>query len=461
MFVELRQVVRVLRGGWWLVLLGAVFGAVFGLVLSLASTPKYTSTTQLFVSTSDVTSPLDALQGGQFSQQRVASYVRLLMGEDLSLRVIDELDLEMSAKELSGEVTATSLADTVLVDVAVTDASPARAQEIAEVLNRKFVALVAELETPQGGGVSPVKVTVTSAPSLPDVPSSPRTARNIAALAMVFAFVGAALAVARTVLDRRVRDGEEATDLAGAPVIGVILRDDELQQKHAIERGSTTRTAEAYRQLRTNLQFLNVDEPPKVIMISSAVPSEGKTTVAVNLALTLAEAGRSVTLVEGDLRRPRVTRYLGMVGGAGLTNILAGSAEVEDVLQPYGDGDLRVIAAGPTPPNPSELLASSQMFKLIDGLRGKNDFVLIDAPPLLPVADASGLAVIVDGVLLSVRYGSTTKEQLQQARATLDRVGARTLGVVLNIVPRKAEATSAYGYGYGYGYDADRAPRQA
>ena len=257
------------------------------------------------------------------------------------------------------------------------------------------------------------------------------------------------------------REAEEAGELAGAPVIGVILRDDTLQEKHAIERGSTSRTAEAYRQLRTNLQFLNVDEPPKVIMISSAVPSEGKTTVAVNLALTLAEAGRSVILVEGDLRRPRVTRYLGMVGGAGLTNILAGSAEVEEVLQPYGDGDLQVIAAGPTPPNPSELLASSQMFKLIDELRGKNDFVLIDAPPLLPVADASGLAVIVDGVVLSVRYGSTRKEQLQQTRATLDRVGARTLGVILNIVPPKAEVISAYGYGYGYGYDADRSPKPA
>ncbi|GAB3365744.1 hypothetical protein GCM10027300_41540 [Modestobacter lapidis] len=248
--------------------------------------------------------------------------------------------------------------------------------------------------------------------------------------------------------------------MAAAPIVGVILRDEALQTQHTIDRDSQSRTAEAYRQLRTNLQFLNVDEPPKVIMISSAVPSEGKTTVAVNLALTLAETGRQVTLVEGDLRRPRVTRYLGMVGGAGLTNILAGSAELEDVLQPHGDGNLSVIAAGPTPPNPSELLASSHMFKLIDDLRGKNDFVLIDAPPLLPVADASGLAVMVDGVVLSIRYGSTRKEQLQQSRATLDRVGARTLGVILNIVPTKAEITSAYGYGYSYGYDADRTTKR-
>jgi len=189
-------------------------------------------------------------------------------------------------------------------------------------------------------------------------------------------------------------------------------------------------------------------------LLAGDVVGAEETTVAVNLAITLAEAGRQVVLVEGDLRRPRVTRYLGMVGGAGLTNILAGSAEVDDVLQQYGDGGLRVIAAGPTPPNPSELLASSHMFRLIDDLRGKNDFVLIDAPPLLPVADASGLAVMVDGVVLSVRYGSTRKEQLQQAATTLERVGAKTLGVILNIVPPRAELASAYGYGYGYGYDA-------
>ena len=115
-----------------------------------------------------------------------------------------------------------------------------------------------------------------------------------------------------------------------------------------------------------------------------------------------------------------------------------------------------MIAAGPTPPNPGELLASSHMFKLIDQLRDANDFVLIDAPPLLPVADASGLAVLVDGVVLSIRYGSTRKEQLRETRATLDRVGARTLGVVLNIVPPKAQIASAYGYGYSYAYDADR-----
>jgi capsular exopolysaccharide synthesis family protein len=256
-------------------------------------------------------------------------------------------------------------------------------------------------------------------------------------------------------MDRTVKDPEEVEALVGAPVIGTVLRDQALEKSHLIVRSAGSRTAEDYRQLRANLQFLNVDKPPAVIMVSSAVPSEGKTTVVVNLGLALADAGRRVTIVEADLRKPKVTRYLGMVGGAGLTNILAGAAEVEDVIQTYAGGGLKVVAAGPTPPNPGEILSSSHMFSLIEKLRGENDFVLVDAPPLLPVADSTGLAVIMDGVLLSVRYGSTTKDQLRQAALNLERVGAKTLGIIMNIVPPKADLASTYGYGYSYETDAE------
>lgn len=185
-------------------------------------------------------------------------------------------------------------------------------------------------------------------------------------------------------------------------------------------------------------------------MISSALPSEGKTTAVVNLGLALADSGRQVTIVEADLRKPKVVHYLGLVEGAGVTDILAGKSDIDDVLQAYGDGTLSVIAAGQTPPNPGELLASSHMAELLDKLRGTNDFVLVDSPPLLPVADSSGLAVHTDGVVLSVRYGSTRRDQVQQAAAALERVGARTLGVILNMVPPRADLATAYGYGYGY-----------
>jgi receptor protein-tyrosine kinase len=435
---------------------GLLVGLATALLVSLVQTPVYTSYIQFFVSTRDGSTTSDAFQGSQFSQERVTSYAQLLTGDELAGRVVERLDLDRAPYEVSGEVSASAVADTVLIDVTVTDPSPEMAQRIADAIGQEFPSYVDELETPDDGGVSPVTVTVTAQPQVPGSPTSPQTARNVVLGGLVGLLVGAALAVLRARLDRSVRDPDEAARLAGAPVIGTVLRDEVLDQQHTIDRLANSRTVEDYRQLRNNLQFLKVDEPPKVIMVTSAVPSEGKTTVVVNLGLALADTGRRVTIVEADLRKPKVTRYLGLVGGVGLTNVLAGSAEVDDVVQKHGAGDLHVIGAGPTPPNPGELLSSSHMFSLLDKLRAENDFVLVDAPPLLPVADSTGLAVYMDGVLLSVRYGSTRKEQLQQAAATLERVGAAVLGTILNIVPPKAELATAYGYGYRYGYEAGR-----
>lgn len=454
--MELREVLAALRAAWWLPLVGLVVGGGAALAVSLLQTPLYTSSTQLFVSTRDTASTSEAFQGSQFSQERVASYARLISGEELAGRVVDRLGIDESAGALSDRIIATAVADTVLIDVTVTDESPEQAARLAGAIGEEFTSFAAELETPVGAAVSPVKVTVTDRPEVASAPSSPQTTRNIALGLLVGLLIGAGLAILRARLDRSVKDPDEVVELTGVPVIGTVLRDEALEKRHTIDRTGSSRTAEDYRQLRTNLQFLNVDEPPKVIMVTSAVPSEGKTTAVVNLGLALADAGRSVTLVEADLRRPKVTRYLGMVGGAGLTNVLAGTADMDEVTQAYGAGELRVIAAGPIPPNPGELLASSHMAELLAKLRGTNDFVLIDAPPLLPVADSSGLAVHTDGVLLSVRYGATTRDQLQEAAATLERVGAKTLGVILNIVPPKAEMASAYGYGYSYEAESPR-----
>jgi receptor protein-tyrosine kinase len=453
--LELREVLAALRAGWWLSLVGLLVGGLVAATATHLVTPLYTSWTQLFVSTTDSTSTQEAFQGSQLSQERVASYASLLSGTELATRVVDDLGLSISPGVISGEVSAQPVPSTVLIDVLVTDPSPERAQQIASAIGRQFPQLVAELETPESGGASPVKITVVQPPGVPGTPSSPQPSRNIALGLIAGLLAGGAIAIARVRLNRSVLSSEVAAEAAGAPVIGMILRDPAMAKNavHTIDRTGANRTAEDYRQLRTNLQFLNVDQPPRVIMVSSALPSEGKTTVVVNLALALVGAGRTVTIVEADLRRPKATSYLGLVRGTGLTNVLAGSADLEEVLQSYGDEGLSLVAAGPTPPNPGELLASTHMADLIDKLRGENDYVLVDAPPLLPVADSSGMATMMDGVLLSVRHGSTTTDQLRMAATTLDRVGARTLGVILNIVPPKADVATAYGYGYGYGND--------
>jgi capsular exopolysaccharide synthesis family protein len=448
--MEFRDVVAALRAGWWLAVMGLVIGGVAALGVSLLLTPQYQAQTQLFVSTDDSSSTSAVVQGGQFSQDRMSSYAELLGGAELATRVLRTQVVDgLTPAQLADEIEVTTLPQTVLLNVTVTDPIPVRAQRIANAIGEEFPKLVDELET-TSQGVSPVRVRVVHGPALPTVPVSPKTLLNVILGALVGLLLGAVAALTRARLDRTVKKAEEASRFAGAPVMGVVLRHPGLESGHVVDSARMARVAEDYRHLRANLQFLDVDEPPKVIMVSSALPAEGKTTVVINLALALAEGGRKVTVVEADLRRPKITRYLGMVGGVGLTNVLAGAADVSDVTQYYGDDGLAVIAAGPTPPNPSELVASASMAELLGKLRASNDFVLVDAPPVLPVADSTGLAVIVDGVLLTVRYGTTRTDQLEQAAATVQRVGARTLGVILNIVPPKAEVASALGLGYGY-----------
>ncbi|MGY2066408.1 polysaccharide biosynthesis tyrosine autokinase [Blastococcus sp. SYSU DS0619] len=455
--MDFRDTVAAFRAGWFLPVIGLLLGGAVGAAMALVMTPTYTSSTQLFVTSTDAGTTTAAFQGSQFAQNRVASYVQMLTSERLAIEVIDALELDLGPNEVQSRIEATVVPDTTVLDIVVTDTSPERARDLAEAVATEFTALVDVVEatttTPTDPEVEPVttvpvKVTVLDSPEIPEDPASPNLYSNIAVGVLIGLLVGLALAYARVRMDRSVRDGKVAAGAAGAPLIGTVTRDRRLEREHVLDRRSRSGNAESFRQLRTNLQFLDVDAPPRVIMVSSAVGGEGKTTLAANLAVTLAEGGHRVTLVEADLRHPRLTDYLGLVDGAGLTSVLAGTAGLDDVLQTHGKGNrkLSVLPAGAIPPNPSELLASSQLGALVDRLRATNDFVVVDTPPLLPVSDGSAVSVLMDGVLLSVRQGKTRRDELEQARALLDRVGARTLGVVLNIAPASADPAHAYGY---------------
>lgn len=447
--MDFKELLAAVRAAWWLPVLGVILGALAGLGLNMSQTPTYTASLQLFVS-ARASASTDVYTGFLISQQRVKSYVELLSGEQLAQRIVRGSRLDIAPAAVASEISANNNTDTVLIDVSVVDQSPQRAAAIAKAVGEKFPAFVNDLE--DNGTGSLVKVTVTQEPTIPTSASSPRVTRNITVGVLIGLVLGVALAALRTRLDRSIKQSEEARQLAGAPVLGLIPQDKNLEKTHVIDRSAPNRTAEGYRQLRANLQFLNVDNPPKVIMVSSPLPSEGKTTLVVNLAIALADVGRSVVIIEGDLRRPKVIRYLGLVSGAGLTNVLVAGADLEEVVQHYGSSKLAVVGAGPLPPNPGELLASSQMLALLNRLRSENDYVLIDAPPVLPVADAAGMAVHTDGVLLSVRYGQTRKDHLRQTATTIQNVGATVLGVILNVVPPKTQEASLHGYGATYSY---------
>lgn len=427
---------------------------------TVVQTPLYQASTRLFVSTTSGASVSDLYNGNRLSQERVLSYTQLLMGETLAQRTIDRLQLNMTAAGLKAEVTAKSKPDTVLIDVSVLDASPVRARDIANSLSDEFVVMARELETPSPGFRPEARVVVEQRATVPSSPVVPNKTRNLAIGILLGGMFGICLALLRDLLDNTVKSQETLEQITGTGVVGYIPFDKKFQVSPALSFDTdNSSAAEAFRKLRTNLQFLAVDDPPRVIMISSASPGEGKTTASINIALALAEAEQNVVLVDGDLRRPSISKYLNALRSVGVSNVLSGATPLTEVLQETNYPHLTVLAAGPTPPNPSELLGSRTAEKMIAELRGNFDYVIIDSAPLLAVTDGAVLAAHADGALVVVRAGKTRRDQLTHAMGMLNDVGANLLGAVLTMMPTRGSGVYSYNYYYSggsYGPEKER-----
>ena len=453
--MDLREYITVLRERWVLITAIIVACVAAAAAITFSMTPKYESTTGLFISTAAAGDDAQANQGAQFSLQRVKSYADLVTKDEIARRVVDQLGLKESVKDLREQISAEAAPDTVILTITVEDPSAERAQRIAEATSDVFVRYVSELETPPGGTKPSIKATVINRAELPEDPSSPQPLLNLGVGLFVGLIVGVGTALLRETLDSTVSSLGVLEDIAGAPVIGAVPYDSDAGSTPLISQiGTHSPRSEAFRVLRTNLQFIDPDEDKKVFVITSALPGEGKTTTACNLALALAEGGQLVALVEADMRRPRVSQYLGVVDAVGLTTVLVGRVSLEDAMQDGGHPGLSVLTSGKIPPNPAELLQSRHMAKLIGDLRSSFDIVIIDAPPLLPVTDGALIASHVDGAVLVVRHGKTTADQVRGAVDRLEGVSAKPAAVVFNMTPQKS---SRYGYGYGYGYAPDSA----
>jgi capsular exopolysaccharide synthesis family protein len=451
--VELRDYLRVLRNRWKIVALCLAGAIALGALFVISSPKKYQSQTQLFVSTSAAdTDPTSIFQGGQFTQARVQSYADIIGGPLVAEKVAALVGGGLTAKVIEHEVSATAPANTVLLNVTVTDRSPLRAQAIAAGIGRTFPVIVQQVEASDSAGQSPVKVSVVKPATFSSSPTSPKTTLDLGLALLVGLIVGLGLAVLREALDNTVKTSTDLQAITGAATLGAIAFDPDAKRLPLIVMADLHGTrAEAFRQLRTNLQFVEVDSRLRSIVFTSSIPAEGKSTTVCNLAITLAQAGVRVLLVEADLRRPRIGTYLNLETSVGLTNVLIGASHIDDAIQTWGkQGQLHVLPSGPMPPNPSELLGSRGMTKLLREMEDRYDLVILDAPPLLPVTDAAVLATEASGAVMVVHHGKTRIEQVHRATETLDAVGARILGCVINFAPRRGP--DAYYYGYGYKY---------
>ncbi|MEV4189005.1 polysaccharide biosynthesis tyrosine autokinase [Streptosporangium canum] len=447
--MDLLYYMRLARRNWLLIVFSLFLAAATATVVTAGTPPKYVATITMLVSGHDREGSLStAYQAGMLSQQRVQSYSELLT----SRRMISQIAAGDDVQHLQDDITAESIPDTVLIRVTVADTDPARAARLANALGTEFPKLIDQIERPTPAGRATVKVTMVDRADVPVTPVSPRPLVNFA-LAMVIALsVAVGSLVLRDRLDTTIKTDEALRQASKSATLGTIGYERNARRLPLIVRdqGRSSR-AEAFRSLRTNLQFIGVDRHPKSLVVTSCLPNEGKSSTATNLAITLAQAGWRVILVDGDLRRPRIPQYLGIEGTTGLTDVLIERARLQEVIQTWGEAKLSVLPSGQIPPNPSELLGSHGMRNVLAELTETYDMVIVDAPPLLPITDAATLAAICDGTLLIARYGKTRREQVARATEMLSAINARVVGTVLNFAP----ATSSQHYGYGYGYESE------
>jgi capsular exopolysaccharide synthesis family protein len=430
------------------VLIVALTIMAFASLVTLAMPKKYTATTQLYFSVT-AESVTELAQGSTFAEGQMSSYAKVATSPKVLDAVIREVPLSTTAEELAKSVVVRVTPKTVVLDIAATDRDPRRAAEIANAVGVELANVAEELVPDRADGSEAVRVTTVASAQIPDEPSSPKVIRNLALGLVLGVLLGFGLAVARHVLDTKVNSEEDVRRLTKIPILGAVPVDVEVPRHPVILRSEPNSvSSESVRRLRTNLQFVDVVNRAKSVVITSSIGDEGKSTIAINLAVAFADTGARVILIDADLRRPSVAQYLGIEGSVGLTTVLIGRADVEDIVQPFGTSTLNVLPTGPIPPNPSELLGSPAMGGLLDRLTATYDIVLLDSPPLLPVTDAAVLSKLAGGLLLVVGADRIHRPQLQETLVSLETAGSNVFGIVLNKIDRKNQARYTYGGGY-------------
>ena len=468
--VELSEYLRILRANWVAIIVLVVIAVSAAGIFSFLQPKVYTAEASGYVATPGSTDIGSSMVGDQLAQSKVRSYVTIGTWRSVAEAAINELGLSDSPEGLINRVTVTNPADTVVLHISATGSTPEAARDLAEAWIRGMIFEIDKIEGADGQQPA-VQLVPGDSARLPTAPSSPNIKMNLALGGLIGVLLGAGYAVLREWLDRRIRSAEGVETATGLSVVGTIpLKEGgssssadgkQLISGAGLHDSGWTAIAESFRGLRTNLQYMSVDDPPRVIVVTSPTPGDGKTFTASNLATALAQTGQRTVLIDADLRRPRIAKTFGVLADAGLTDALASRVAVADLLQPVdGAPGLQVLAAGPVPPNPSELLGSETMQRLLADL-SKQAFVVVDAPPLLPVTDAAVLTTLTDGALVVVNTGKTTYEMLDQALGLLAKANGKALGVVMNRVPRSGRGALHFGYQYTDDYQGDPVYSQA
>ncbi len=477
-----------------------VAGVAFG--LSKQQTKKYTATASLVFSNSQLSQQVAGLPvaNGNNQQAQQNTNVKLIELGDMAEKTASILGRGLTKDDIKEDLSATAQGESNIVDVAVAANSPSLAAEIANTYTNQFVneqqhsnsrafnsalrivhrQLAAlppkERATTQGLALQERAqsleifallqsgtVQVAQPATAPTSPSSPKTLRNTALGAVLGLMLGLGIAFLLERFDRRIRKPQDLGSIYGLPLLGVVPESGAYSRtagRSGAVRGSLPPgDAEAFHLIRAHLRYFNVDKELRTLMVVSAAPGDGKTTVARHLATAAASVGSKVLLLEADLRRPTLARLLDIAAGPGVSDVLIGAASLSDasqtvILDPES-GDrgraLCVLTAGATlPPNPGELIESHAMETLLAKARAEYDLIVIDTPPLTAVSDAFPLLGKVDGVIIVGRVGRNRRDVAHRLHETLAGAGAPLLGVIANGVNARGPGSYAYAYTYEY-----------
>ena len=499
------------RRKWWVIAL-AVLGLAVSLGLSVRQAKQYSATAQLLVQSSG-----QAVSLGGTPQAVTTTDVQTDLQLATSAPVVALVRGKLGSVP---SVSVSEVAQTNVIALTAVSSTPARAALVANTYARAFVeqtqtsairnlttasttlhqqinALGRQITSLQGRAGTAAQVgalvneqavlkeevaqlqvngaTATSGVEFvtpahaPASPSSPKPAQDALLGLAAGLMLGLGAAFLRDSLDDTLTSKEAAERTTGAPAIAMVPMVSSWRKRNRAEIASsaapTSPAAEAYRSLRTSLQFTRQGQELRTLLVTSPAAAEGKTSTLANLGAVFAQAGERVALVSCDLRRPRLGQFFDMQEQSGMTTVLLGQQTVELALQQVPGYDcLWMLGAGPVPPNPAELLDGPKAREIFAALRENFDLILVDSPPVLPVTDAMVLSKYADGTLLVVAAGQTKRTELQRAAERFAQANAPVVGIVLNEVTKQSAYGSGYGYGYGYGSyapDASLVPVQA
>ncbi|WP_082440290.1 polysaccharide biosynthesis tyrosine autokinase [Bifidobacterium aesculapii] len=452
----------------FIIVVGAAAGFTF------TRTKQYTATAQMFASYNSVAADANLNNvgvqsaAGSYIATQLTSYPDLVKTSAVLQPVVEQESGDYTVGTLAGMVTATNPEGTYMLNVSVTGPDPQQSADLANSIAKSLSDVVAS-ELYSSGEQSIVKLSVVQKAQTPSGPSSPNVMLNLLAGCAIGLVLAIVCAILRDLLSRRIQDISDLQVIAQqATIVGVIPKDDDLDgTKPIVVTKPDGSIAEEFRRIRTNLSFTTSKDGDKgrLIVVTSSMPSEGKTTISCNLAATLAENGAAVLLIDADLRHPSVAKRLGLEGNVGLAHVLSNQATVKDVVQRYWKPNLHILPAGPRIQNASVLLNSTIMHSLIKQAVQQYDYVIIDTTPMSVANDAAVFGQQGNGVVLVSGKGVTYKSALRGTVTELGELDVPILGFVFNLADQQKSGgySSYYYYGsyyhygeYGYGSeDAD------